>query len=89
MIKINVPAETLIVKKGIMILEHCKVIEKVSNTLIIILIKLCKADCNFQKCRKTIFSLYIFLVFNKKYKCIAPCITQDLDYTFCILGLLL
>jgi hypothetical protein len=62
MIKINVPAETLIMKKGIMILEHCKVIEKVSNTLIIILTNYVKQIVIFKNAGKQ-FSVYISFLY--------------------------
>ena len=62
MIKINVPAETLIMKKGIMILEHCKVIEKVSNTLINILTNYVKQIVIFKNAGKQ-FSVYISFLY--------------------------
>jgi hypothetical protein len=62
MIKINVPAETLIMKKGIMILEHCKVIEKVSNTLVIILTNYVKQIVIFKNAGKQ-FSVYISFLY--------------------------
>ena len=62
MIKINVPAETLIMKKGIMILEHCKVIEKVSNTLIIILTNYVKQIVIFKNAG-IFFSVYISFLY--------------------------